>query len=1140
MITTLTTPVAAWCAAIVGGLLIAVIWMSLRRRSLFQIALRNIFLSKKKSALVIIGLVLSTILTTASFGLGDSMGASFQGQTLAQTGQRDERLSKITDHYSQDWQYFTPTEAQQLIAQIQANPEVAAVSAAVSMQENGTAGSGNAQGYVPVYDQSVNSVNSENQLLAVPSDFDNVWGSLASEAGQPLRFADLRPGEVYLGNTLAHFLGARAGHRLTLFLKSGPVEVTVRAVLNTEVDPAEKYTLVMSLAYFQQVAKAPGEVNVIYIKNTHQNQPGQNQVLLQQLRTQFGNLQAARQLKDFLHQFPQFSRRVMADVNSNVPAPDPSMVPIRAFISSLDKPQVSSAFVNSVQDKAVQSVLQRVITKIDKSQLTRLYQLETEVSPYRLENFKQDAIFLSQLTGTGISLSLLATSGLLIAAAMLLVYLIFVMLMAERKTEFGISRALGLQRSHLIQMQLFEGTIYTLASAVLGIPLGIGVTALLVMLVDSLPAPPWSGGNPLVVGLHVSVPGLVIAFSLGFLVTFLVVAFSAYRASRFNIVSAIRDQAEPVAPSSALGQLARQGRSAIGKQVRAFQARKNVVLFLSVLGEVLAVAWRFLWALILRGLLILPPGLLMAFLGVRNRDLFVYALGISLCIISLGLFARWLLPRAGLRAYVAEKVGFAILGVGLILYWALPVGSIERLVGLYDRLDMAHFRHGYLLRGSVSSVSLISALLVVVGSIWFVLYYGDWLLKGVLCLIRPFGRFSSALRLSVLYALKNRLRTGLNIAMFALVSFIIVLFITIGTEVTYDSGVTHQTGNWQILTDTAGLPHDFDRQVMADPHLAGMIQRAGAADNEMLTYHIARPGGFTSTTGFMRALDDEFLADPQFHIFPRGDGYTSDSQVWNAVRTQPNLAVMYFDSSVEWGVAPDQATFKPFTIQVIDANGGSHDITVIGFVPAGTGWPLAFVSSQTGQTIYGGALEPNWFTFRVKPGIDPVVVQHALTQTFGPKYGMQAELDSAGTSKLSNFLTSIFNMLAGYLALGLVIGLSGLAVISRRVVIERFQQIGVMRALGCGRGQILSIFLLEASFIAFLGLFIGASLALWWGYQFTMIVFPPIDAHDVVFHVPVVQIGLIVLIFYLIVLVATYLPARAASRIAPAAALRYE
>ena len=50
-----------------------------------------------------------------------------------------------------------------------------------------------------------------------------------------------------------------------------------------------------------------------------------------------------------------------------------------------------------------------------------------------------------------------------IAAGILLIFLIFVMLAAERRGELGIARAVGTRRGHLVQMFLFEGIAYDLA-----------------------------------------------------------------------------------------------------------------------------------------------------------------------------------------------------------------------------------------------------------------------------------------------------------------------------------------------------------------------------------------------------------------------------------------------------------------------------------------------------------------------------------------------------------------------------------------------------------------------------------------------------------------------------------------------------
>ena len=59
-----------------------------------------------------------------------------------------------------------------------------------------------------------------------------------------------------------------------------------------------------------------------------------------------------------------------------------------------------------------------------------------------------------------------------IAAGILLIFLIFVMLAAERRGELGIARAVGTRRAHLVQMFVFEGAAYDLVAAVVGARLG--------------------------------------------------------------------------------------------------------------------------------------------------------------------------------------------------------------------------------------------------------------------------------------------------------------------------------------------------------------------------------------------------------------------------------------------------------------------------------------------------------------------------------------------------------------------------------------------------------------------------------------------------------------------------------------------
>ena len=90
------------------------------------------------------------------------------------------------------------------------------------------------------------------------------------------------------------------------------------------------------------------------------------------------------------------------------------------------------------------------------------------------DNSKQDALELADEQGAAF-MSIFTTFGSFsIAAGILLIFLIFVMLAAERRSELGIARAVGTRRGHLVQMFLYEGLAYDLLSAAVGALLGLG------------------------------------------------------------------------------------------------------------------------------------------------------------------------------------------------------------------------------------------------------------------------------------------------------------------------------------------------------------------------------------------------------------------------------------------------------------------------------------------------------------------------------------------------------------------------------------------------------------------------------------------------------------------------------------------
>ena len=173
--------------------------------------------------------------------------------------------------------------------------------------------------------------------------------------------------------------------------------------------------------------------------------------------------------------------------------------------------------------------------------------LRPTVQPLGLETApaKKDALELADQAGNAF-MTLFTTFGTFsIAAGILLIFLIFVMLAAERRGELGIARAVGTRRGHLVQMFTFEGAAYDLIAAAAGALLGAVVAYGMVLAMGTALEGQDAG---LQVEYFASWQSLFVAFAIGGLLTLFVVAFSAWRVSVMTISTAIRNLPEPPSP----------------------------------------------------------------------------------------------------------------------------------------------------------------------------------------------------------------------------------------------------------------------------------------------------------------------------------------------------------------------------------------------------------------------------------------------------------------------------------------------------------------------------------------------------------------------------------------------------------------
>ena len=126
----------------------------------------------------------------------------------------------------------------------------------------------------------------------------------------------------------------------------------------------------------------------------------------------------------------------------------------------------------------------------------------------------------------------------------------------------------------------------------------------------------------------------------------------------------------------------------------------------------------------------------------------------------------------------------------------------------------------------------------------------------------------------------------------------------------------------------------------------------------------------------------------------------------------------------------------------------------------------------------------------------------------------------------------IASFLQIYVTFGLVIGAVGMGVISVRNVSERKREIGMMRAIGFSRREVVLSVLFELVVLGIIGLAIGVVNGLLISVGFA-------NMQDVALVIPWQEIGIYLSIIVLIAIGSGSIPALVASRIPPAEALRY-
>ncbi|MFK0050378.1 ABC transporter permease [Streptomyces sp. NPDC090741] len=246
----------------------------------------------------------------------------------------------------------------------------------------------------------------------------------------------------------------------------------------------------------------------------------------------------------------------------------------------------------------------------------------------------------------------------------------------------------------------------------------------------------------------------------------------------------------------------------------------------------------------------------------------------------------------------------------------------------------------------------------------------------------------------------------------------------------------------------------------------------------------------------------------------------------------------------------DQASARHKNIHVGDAlhvlaPSGSTPATVVGlaaFSSPNPGVTMVYVDTAAAQQQLLG--KPDAFTtvtVEVAPGTTHAAAQQRIKAALGDGYSVatKEEQGQSASQQITAFLGVVTYALLGFAGIAVLVGIFLILNTFSMLVAQRTRELGLLRALGAGRGQVTRSVLTEALLLGITGstLGLGVGIGLAAGLKSLIGRFGVDLSHTALvvnWPAPIAAYAVGVLI----TLVAAYLPARRAARISPMAALR--
>ena len=443
---------------------------------------------------------------------------------------------------------------------------------------------------------------------------------------------------------------------------------------------------------------------------------------------------------------------------------------------------------------------------------------------------------------------------------------------------------------------------------------------------------------------------------------------------------------------------------------------------------------------------------------------------------------------------------------------------------------------------SSTLVFTVQALFLLAGVLLVALANASVWLNGVAKLLRRLKRVRPSLRLATAYSLQRRSQFGMTVIIMSVVLFLIVVACV--TAAVYRPDIEKQTGGYDVRATTKNpLTNLTVLQVQTlDSRQAGTTRVALLNESRIQYYdglYVANATNLTingqsvadqaSARGAIYGVDANFSAHSQYQFKNTLTGFNSSQDVWAALN-DPRYVVV--DSNYYYGTNATQVKAGD-VVSVATAN-GTTQMTVAGVLDEIYLHGI-FMSKQQMLRYFPTVSGDTLFLIKSEKGMKPMDLSYDLKKGYKIA-GINAFLIRDELLQMMNQNQFLFQLTATYLGLGLIIGIASVGVITSRSAIERRQEIGILRTIGFTQANIAWSLILEVVIAITLAVLIGLST----GLAISGAIYLSLNqAVKVPFTVPVAQLALVFAAVYIGTIVWTIIPARKASLVSPAEAIRY-